>query len=486
MRVIIAEKPSMAREIAKYLPGSEEKANGYIQRGDTCVTWCFGHLFEQAPPDAYLPSPTPDMLGKNGKRRWSRSELPIIPKQWKLQINTQGGGGNRQQYEVIKGLVKKASEIVVAGDADREGQLLVDEVLQQAGVDPDAAHVKRFWNMALDEEGIRKSLSSLRPNAEYRNLRQSALARSRADWLIGMNLTRAYTLMASHLVSVGRVQTPTLSLIVKRDELIENFKPEDYFVPWVELPDGSVLDWAGSTEEIREGISPEGRIISKALAEKIQQDIDAGLAWEVTKAERREQAEKPPLPHSLDSLQIYMNRKHRMSAKQTLDACQSLYETHKLTTYPRSDCQYLPETMYAEREKVLKGIAGNYVKEIQDADFDRKSACWNDSKVSAHHAIIPTGKTPHGGLSQEERQVFDVVSRFYIAQFYEDALFQKSELEILFGKLDRFRASEKALLKPGWKVVLGHDKPESEESVERKPKMQQQRQKIEKPGLSKE
>lgn len=468
MRLWIAEKPSLGKGIATLLGSKTGGGDGYqeIDGGREVVTWCFGHLLEQVDPDAYLPPPTPDMLNKSGKRKWVRSDLPIIPKQWRLEIakgeTREKHEGNKRQVKLIFSLLKKASEIVVAGDPDREGQLLVDELLIEAGVNPDAPHVKRIWLAALDDDSVKKALANLKPNAEHRNLRESALARSRADWLVGMNSTRAFTISSGSLINAGRVMSPTLGLVVRRDQTIANFKPVDYFVPYVEMPDGTVLAWAGSTDEAREGLDTEGRIISKVLAEKIVADIQAGLAWAVTIAESGNESEAPPLPHSLDSLQIHLNNTHKMSAQRTLEACQSLYEVHKLTTYPRSDCRYLPLSMFDERERVMGGIYGAYGKIVDGANTDLKSKCWNDAKITAHHAIIPTGQPPKGSLNPDEKAAFDVISKFYLAQFYPPAMYQKAELEILFGGQDRFRATEKALLKAGWKAVLGNDAAVSE------------------------
>lgn len=454
MRLFIAEKPSLGKGIAVHLGRETNKDRGFLEinNGADIVTWCFGHLLEQADPDSYLPAPLPDQMKKNGARKWMMSDLPIVPSEWKLRPSSKD---NAAQFKLIASLLKKADEIVVAGDPDREGQLLVDEVLIHAGFDPEAPNVKRIWLAALDDNSVKKALGSLKPNAEYRPLRESALARSRADWLVGMNGTRAFTLNSSALVTVGRVQTPTTALVVRRDETIANFKPVDYFVPYVEMPDGTILEWAGCASEVREGLDPEGRIASKALAEKIVADIRAGMAWQVSLAKSGEVSEAPPLPHSLDSLQMHMNKEHKMSAQQTLNACQSLYETHKLTTYPRSDCRYLPLSMFDERERILGGIQSAFSREVDGANPEIKTLAWNDSKVTAHHAIIPTGLAPSARLSQEEKVTFEAISKFYVAQFYPPAKYLKAELELMFGGEDRFRAQEKSMLKPGWKSVLG-------------------------------
>lgn len=461
MRLFIAEKPSLGKGIAVHL-GRETgggSRDGFLEidGGKTIVTWCYGHILENMDPDVYLPAPTPDQMNSKGRRKWSRADLPIIPKEWRLGpsgITAKDKESSARQYKLISSYLKKASEIVVAGDPDREGQLLIDEVLIQAGFNPDAANVKRIWLAALDDASVVKALATLKPNSEYRPLRESALARSRADWLMGMNCTRAYTIATGTLVRIGRVQTPTMAMVVRRDALIANFKPVDFFVPYVEMQDGTRLEWVGCVTDIREGIDSEGRISTKALAQQIVDQIRAGMAWQVSMAKSGEVSEAPPLPHSLDSLQMHMNRTQGMSAKTTLDVCQSLYES-KLSTYPRSDCQYLPLSMLDETDRVMQGIQSAFTKDVDGASMEIKSKCWNDAKVTAHHAIIPTGQPPKGSMSPGEKSVFEAISKFYIAQFYPPAKYLKSELELMFGGEDRFRATESALIKPGWKSVLG-------------------------------
>ena len=462
MQLWIAEKPSLARGIAAHLGRETNKGDGYIEidGGKIIMTWSIGHIFEQVEPDAYLSAPTPDMLNKNGKRKWSRADLPIIPQKWRLRAT------NAKQFKVIRDLAKKADEIVGAGDPDAEGQSLVDEILVESGINPDGQNVKRVWLAALDEASVKKAIANLKPNSEYKNLRERAICRSRADWLIGMNCTRGFTLSGNGgLVAVGRVQTPTLGMVVRRDLMIRNFKPVDYYVPYVVMPDGTKLEWVGCKSDVRDGLDPEGRIVKKELADRIMNEIRAGLEYKVTMAESREVQEKPPLPHSLDSLQVQLSKTHKMSAQRTLDAAQALYETHKLTTYPRSDCRYLPQSMFDEREKVLEGVAGRYGKEVGGANTDLKSGCWNDSKITAHHALIPTGQPQRGQLNNDEQAAYDAIVKGYVVQFYPNARYMKNELELLFGGEDRFRAAEKALVYPGWKVVMGAGIEEAKEEI---------------------
>lgn len=448
MELWIAEKPSLADGVARHL-GRTAKKQGYIEidGGRAIMTWCVGHIFELESPDFYTPDSVP-RKEDGSKKIWRTEDLPILPANWKKRCT------KKDQFAVIRKFAKEATAFVNVGDPDREGQLLVDEALIEAGVNPDGANVRRIWLAALDDDSVKKAIANLRSNRDYRNLRLSAEARSRADWLIGMNGTRAYTLTSKQLVTVGRVQTPTLAIVVARDQLIANFKPRDYFVPVVTMPDGTQLRWQGRATP-HPGIDEEGRIINRELAEAIARKILAQCGWEVTRAEDKDVKEAPPLPHSLDSLQVHLSRTHKMSAKATLDACQALYEEHKLTTYPRTDCRYLPDSMYQDRQKLLRSLSGPFRQAAEGANPDLKSKAFNDKKITAHHAIIPTGKPLAGQLSQPQQAAYEAISKFYIAQFYPEAKFRETGLDILFDNEDTFVANTRALLSPGWRVVLG-------------------------------
>lgn len=458
MELWIAEKPSVAAEIAKYL-GAASKKDGYLEvkGGEIIVTWCVGHIFELRDPDYYTSDAVP--TNRKGNKIWRAQELPIIPNKWERRCTLPS------QFKTIRGFVKTASKIVNVGDCDREGQLLVDEVLIESGVSPDDAKVQRLWLSALNEDSVQKALKSLRPNREYANLRASAYSRSQADWLVGMNCTRAYTIGADTLISVGRVQTPTLAMVVRRDEEIENFRPKDFFVPVVTMEDGTTLTWR-RRKTLGPGIDSDGRIIDRKLAEEIVAKLKARCGWEVTTSDEREVKEAPPLPHSLGSLQSYLSKKAKMTMKQTLDACQRLYETHKLASYPRTDCRFLPESMHQESSQVLKSLVGPYRREVEGANTALKSAAFNDKKVVAHYGIIPTGKAPTGRLDTHEQAAYDAISRFYMAQFYPAARYRQLALEILFDDEDTFVASEKSLLSPGWKMVFGGDSPDASEGTQ--------------------
>lgn len=459
MELWIAEKPSMAADIARSLGTSQQKKGGYIEvdGGRIVVTWCIGHIFELRDPDYYISAAVP--VNKKGNKIWRSQDLPIIPSKWGRRCT------KTDQYKIIRGLLKEASVIVNAGDSEREGQLLVDEVLIESGISPDDAKVKRVWLQSLKEDDIRQSASRLRPNREYANLRAAAYVRSQADWLVGMNGTRAYTIRAGELMSVGRVQTPTLAMVVRRDLEIEKFVPKDFFVPVVTMEDGAVLNWKRrKTQE--KGIDSEGRIIDRALADAIVARIRARCGWVVTNSDERETKEAPPLPHSLSSLSSYLSQKANMSLASTLAACQRLYETHKLTSYPRSENRYLPESMHADSGAVLKSLVGPYRREVEGANSELCSAAFDDKRIDAHHAIIPTGKVPASRLDPDEQAAYDAICRFYMAQFYPAARYRQLALEVLFDDEDTFVASEKSLLSPGWKMVFGGDSPSSSESHE--------------------
>lgn len=461
-RVFITEKPSVAKALAEHL-GVAERKNGYflLRNGDV-VTNLIGHLIVQAEPDHYLPA------SARGKR-WSFDTLPIIPKEWasfpKPETTERGQVKMRDgkpvpiaQLGIVVGLLKRAEIIVNAGDIDREGQLVADEVIEYAGfpADGSAKPVERVLMVALDPASLDKALSRRRQNGEpeFINRRMAALARSRADWLVGMNGSRAYSARANANISVGRVQTPTLNLVVRRDELIENFKPKTYFVPMVRLPNGLELEWTGRVDGADgRGIDEEGRIIDRRIAEGIVERIKRGLEAEIVEITSDEKEEAPPLPFNLSKLQVEMSRKHNMSASATSKAAQGLYERHKAITYVGTDCQFLPEAQHSEGPDVLKQISSRFMKYLNGANPAIKHACWNDKKVTAHHAIIPTGVVP-SGLSQEEQHLYEAISKRYIAQFHPKYRYLSNSITANFGE-DVFEASETAPLVLGWRAVEG-------------------------------
>jgi len=466
MKLYIAEKPSLARAIADAMPQPCKKGEGYITaaNGDV-VSWCIGHLLEQAEPDAYDPK----------FKRWSHEHLPIIPEQWRLQAKPK----TAKQLAVLRRLVKQADSLVHAGDPDREGQLLVDEVISFLGVSGRKRDsIERLLISDLNRPAVTRALQQLRSNREFIPLSTSALARSRADWLFGLNLTRAYTLQGrkvgySGVLSVGRVQTPLLGLVVRRDLDVEAFNSREFFEVWARLslsdsPASSAPDmpvfWAKwqPSEACAAQLDDSGRNLSLALATHVVGRISDKPAL-VIASERNKKREHAPLPHSLSSLQIEAGKVFGMSAKQVLDVCQTLYERHKLITYPRSDSRHLPAEHFALRAGVLAAINAN-VKSAStgvlsvgllagiDLDQSRKSAAWNDAKVDAHHAIVPTAKSP-ARLSTEEAKIYSLVARNYLGQFLlpHERWQTTVTVEIEQG---RFVARANQLECLGWKALL--------------------------------
>lgn len=458
MRLFIAEKPSLARAIADVLPKPHRRQDGFIACGDDqIVTWCIGHLLEQAQPDNY----------DARYARWQLADLPIVPEKWLLKPRESVA----KQLNVIKHLLEKADEVVHAGDPDREGQLLVDEVLDYLGLDADKRkNTKRCLINDLNPQAVTRAIDRLRDNSEFIPLCVSALARARADWLYGINMTRAYTILGRNagydgVLSVGRVQTPVLGLVVRRDEDIENFVAKDFFevIAHIVTPldERFVAIWQPS-----ESCSPyqdeEGRLLQRALAEHVVSRIDGQPALVTSYNDKRE-SEVAPLPFSLSTLQIEAGKRYGLSAQKVLDLCQRLYETHKVLTYPRSDSRYLPDEHFAGRQAVLKAIATLQPQLLPQpiVEPDRKNRCWDDKKVDAHHAIIPTARCSGVSLTADEQKVYDLVARQYLMQFCPDAVFRKCviELDIAGGK---FIAKARFLAEAGWRTLLGSKELDAE------------------------
>lgn len=455
MRLFIAEKPSMGREISKYLPeqGRVQKNNGFIVQGDDIVTWAFGHVLEQAEPGDY----------DEKYKRWHAEDLPIVPKEWKLLVTE----SSKAQFETIKMLIEKADIIVNAGDPDREGQLLIDEILNYVGTDKP---IQRILLNALDEKSIRAALGDLRDNKEFYNLQQSALARSRADWLIGMNLSRAYTLAErrkGHKVTlpIGRVKTPTLSLVVRRERELESFVPVDYFTLKMQYKHENGAFWATwQPKDEQKGLDPDGRLLQEEIAENLAATLLENPQAQVDKVTKTKKKESPRLPLALSSLQVLAGKAFGYDPKTVLDTAQKLYE-RKLTSYPRSDCDYLPTNQYSDRSAIIRNLikCGDERLETwaRGADLKLKSKCWNDKKITAHHAIIPTTVAAKmEGLSSQERNVYHLIAQAYIAQFYADHQYEQTKIEVLH-KEERFVASGRVIIDMGWKDLYVRKKKNS-------------------------
>lgn len=451
MRLFIAEKPNLGRAIANGL-GNQKKGEGFITCGNDIVTWCFGHMLAQAWPQDYDPA----------YAQWKRDHLPIIPSQWQNTVKKECSG----QLKVIGKLLKEADSVVNAGDPDREGQLLVDEVLEHFNY---KGKVERIWLASLDDASVKKAISAICDNSKYLPLRDSAIARSRADWLFGINGTRAMTLKGrdrgcSEVLSIGRVQTPTLALVVARDMEIANFKPVDYFIL-----KGAFSAKSGEFSanlilpETQEGLDESGRLVDGAIAKKLAKEFK-DKAGQISSATREEKTKAAPLPHCLSSLQKAASAKLGMSAQQVLDAAQKLYE-QKLTTYPRTDCRYLPDEQFQDSGNVLQSLSKIPALEkiAGEANPSLKSSAWNTGKVTAHHAIVPTGVKP-SGLFEKEEALYLMIATAYCLQFYPPLRYEAQKISIEVGD-GHFEATGRFLLDAGWTAVNADEDEEAQQTL---------------------
>ena len=446
MRLYIAEKPSMGAEIAKCLTGPIQRKGGYLITKDGVVTWAFGHILRQAEPDEY----------NAAYKKWNAADLPIIPTKWKMIIDE----SCKKQFGIIKNLIDKADEIVHAGDPDREGQLLIDEVLDYVHCQKP---VKRILLNALDEESIKKANANLRDNKDFLNLKKSALARARADWLIGMNLSRAYTLAArragkKEVLAIGRVKTPTLALVVRRERELQNFKPVDYFIIkaiFAHQNGEFITTW--KPQDIQKGLDSENRLldenIAKDLIAKFASKTEQGKIIAYQKAQKKE-AQR--LPFSLSTLQVLAGKRFGYEPQLVLDTAQKLYEK-KLTTYPRSDCEYLPQSQFNDAKVIVHNLLNYQDKQLstwaKKADISIKSRAWNDKKITAHHAIIPTKiKANLNALSEVERNVYFLIAQAYIAQFYSVHIYDQTKITVMYMN-ENFTASGRTVKQLGWKEL---------------------------------
>ena len=447
MRLYIAEKPSLARAIAGSLSDKPQRDNGFLRcGGGNVVSWCIGHLLEPMEPADYDPA----------WKRWRMDRLPIIPGSWVRRPREEV----RDQLAVLEDLVRQASQIIHVGDPDREGQLLVDEVLEWCG---NPGGVKRVLINDLNPAAVRKALKAETANSRFEPLRASAEARQRADWLYGINLSRAYTLYHQRqgeegVFSVGRVQTPVLGLVVQRDRAIRDFQPSPYYQLDAALAqdseDGQLFRarWLPG-EDLSDRLDEEGRLLEKAPAERVL-DLVRGQTGDVVDADFSERIETPPLPLSLSVLQITAARRFGLGAQSVLEAAQSLYEKYQLITYPRSDCRYLPESHWNQRHDVIEAIAATHPdlagQGVPD-DIARRTKAWNDRELGAHHAIIPTQRRGSlERLSRDEAAIYELVARFYLMQFEADARHRDGRIECRIAGED-FRARETGVISAGWK-----------------------------------
>jgi DNA topoisomerase-3 len=434
MIVCIAEKPSVARDIAKVL-GANTAHEGYMEGNGYQVTWTFGHLCTLKEPHDYT----------DQWKAWALSRLPMIPQRFGIKLIADKGV--EKQFKVIESLFQKADEIVNCGDAGQEGELIQRWVMQKAAV---KCPVKRLWISSLTEESIKEGFKSLKDQSDYQTLYEAGLSRAIGDWLLGMNATRLYTLKYGQnrqVLSIGRVQTPTLALIVNRYHEIVNFKPEAYWVLSTIYRDTTFTATKGKYGSVEDG-------------QKDLQSIE-GKEFTVTDISTKKGTEAPPRLYDLTSLQVECNKKYNLSADQTLQTIQSLYEK-KYTTYPRVDTTYLSDDIYPKCPDILAKLTNyaEYTAPLAGKKLPKSKKVFDNSKVTDHHAIIPTGVVPTG-LSFAEQQVYDEVCRHFIAVFYPDCQFATTTV---MGKVEdvEFKTSGKQILEPGWREVIKPVKQEEE------------------------
>ena len=435
MIVCIAEKPSVARDIARII-GATSSHDGYMEGNGFQVTWTFGHLCTLKEPHDYTPM----------WKSWSLTSLPMIPDRFGIKLIDDQG--IKKQFAIIEGLMQKAERIVNCGDAGQEGELIQRWVMQKAGA---KCPVSRLWISSMTDEAIREGFQNLKDQADYQPLYMAGLSRAIGDWLLGMNATRLYTLKYGQnrqVLSIGRVQTPTLALIVNRQKEIDHFKPEPYWVLATVYRDTTFT-------------ATKGKFTSKEEGEQAFATIE-GKPFTVTKVEKKEGKEQPPQLYDLTSLQVDCNRKFGYSAEMTLNLIQALYEK-KFTTYPRVDTQYLSDDIYPKCPQTLNGlyqtkfggqaVYAEYIKPIGGKPLKKTKRVFDTSKVTDHHAIIPTGIIPQN-LSDAEQKVFDLVARRFIGVFLPDCKFSTTTV---LGQVDdiEFKVTGKEILEPGWRIVRG-------------------------------
>ena len=436
MVVCVAEKPSVGAYIANVL-GAKQRKDGYFEGNGYQVTWTFGHLCALLDPHEY----TEQWKG------WNLSSLPMIPARFSIKVS--GDAGVHKQFNIIKELIAQADEVINCGDAGQEGELIQRWVYQQAGC---KCPVKRLWVNSLTEEAIRDGFKQLKDQSEYQHLYEAGLMRAIGDWLLGMNATRAYTIRYARgtgrdrqVLSVGRVQTPTLALVVKRQAEIEHFVPRTYWELKTKYRD-TLFNAQIPVEEGEYAITSEEQ--GQALVNSIKD-----LPLTITSVEKKKGVEYAPKLYDLTSLQVDCNKKYAFSAEQTLQLIQSLYEK-RVTTYPRVDTTYLSDDLYPKVPGTLAGIKDYYpqVAPLIGAKLPKSKKVFDNSKVTDHHAIIPTGQRPEG-LTADEKKVYDLVALHFIAAFYPNCEVSNTTVLAKAGEID-FKVTGREVLKPGWRAVF--------------------------------
>ncbi|HBO8157428.1 TPA: DNA topoisomerase III [Pseudomonas aeruginosa] len=450
MRLFLCEKPSQGKDIGRIL-GATQRGEGCLNGSGVTITWCIGHLVEAAAPEVY----------DAALKRWSLEQLPIIPQQWRVEVKPK----TATQFKVVKALLAKATHLVIATDADREGELIAREIIDLCGY---RGPIERLWLSALNDASIRTALGKLRPSSDTLPMYYSALARSRADWLVGMNLSRLFTLLGRQagydgVLSVGRVQTPTLKLVVDRDREIAAFKSVPFWAIDVSLSaEGQAFaaQWVAPDDCTDDA----GRCLQQPVAQQAAQQIRAAGSAQVVSVGTERVRKGPPLLFDLSTLQEVCSRQVGLDVQETLQIAQALYETHKATTYPRSDSGYLPESMFAEVPIVLDSLLNTdpSLRPIMgQLDRSQRSRAWNDGKVTAHHGIIPTLEPANlSALSEKELAVYRLIRAHYLAQFLPHHEFDRTVAEFSCGQQTLVATGKQVVVK-GWRLVLAE--PQADE-----------------------
>lgn len=446
MIVCITEKPSVGRDIANIL-GANEKHDGYLEGNGYFVTWTFGHLCTLKEPHDYT----------DNWKRWSIGQIPMIPPRFGIKLIPDKS--YEKQFNIIKSLIEKADEVINCGDAGQEGELIQRWVMQKAGC---KKPVKRLWISSLTDEAIREGFKKLRPEEDLKSLYEAGLCRAIGDWILGINATRLFSMKYGadrKMLSIGRVQTPTLALVVKRQKEIENFVPKD---SW-ELK----TDYRGVT--FSSSLKP---FDAKEKGEKILEDIKGRLLM-VTDVTRKKGTEAPPRLFDLTSLQVEANKKFGYGADDTLKTIQSLYEK-KVATYPRVDTVYLTDDIYPKCGPILMGLKdyADLITPLHGRKLKKSKKVFDNSKVTDHHAIIPTGQPLPSNLSEMERRVFDLIAKRFISVFYPDCTFEQTTVNAEVATEDnsrankvKFKATGKVVLDKGWKAVYDREKTEPQQPL---------------------
>lgn len=446
MEVYIAEKPDIASAIASFLwkDARQYRKNHYFQNGDVYVTWSFGHILESAMPDAY------------GEKYKSFTEYPLFPSKWIKKPSKAAV----EQFRAIESLLSKADVVIHGGDPDREGQLLVDEIINYVGY---KGKVNRILINAKDDASLKRAFEGIVPDSDFLNLYKAGMARERADWLVGINLSRAYSVNAQRAGvhgtwKIGRVKVPTLALVVNREREIKNFKVKDYYILTATYTKNGIPFMATYVPSDSTPQDSEGRIINKKYLEEIVKEV-TGKPSKVVLCEKKPCKEYAPLPYSLDTLQVEANRRFGLSPAAVLATVQSLYEK-KIVSYPRSDCNYIPTSQHIDAKRILSSIGKYGIKGTEEADIRIKGKGFNDSKISAHHAIIPTGVVP-SSLDGNEKTIYEMIATRYLIQFYPCHEYYQLRYEIECSG-HKFAGTGKCTTNIGWKKIYREEEKQKD------------------------